>query len=734
MNNKLFSALLLSPILCTNLYINEAMSAAEEAVPDASIVSYGKDYFVNYSPVTLLDMLQSVPGVSGILNQNRRQNRGGGASSRAERGFGSGGDQILIDGKRLAGKTNNINDTLSRISASSVERIELIRGASSGLDVQSEGLVINIVMLEGLSTSTTFWEIKGEYSSGHNFVPEFLISHSGSLGSLDYSLSAERNDNDFFFTSEEEFYDKNDVKFADQSIDGGFGREGYKFNTNLGYQFEDESKLRLNGLYEPSSNGGQEIRSITTNILNPVLWDTDRQFDKWEIGGDYTRNVGVLGDLKTLFVINRNKEDGVVHRSKGSGSEKFEYVTERTNENKSEKIFRGSLTKNITVNQSLEIGGEAALNTFEKTFNRSERDTAVEAFAIVNSDNVEIKENRYEVFANHSYNISPKIVLQSSLTTEFSKIIADNIFPNGALSRRDTSFTYIKPRINLRYDYTDQDQIRATVEKKVSQLDFDNFVTEFDQQSQEFKFGNTNIRPEQVWEFSLAYEHRFPNDSGSLEGEVFYRRYTDHISTVDFTEYLNFTGSSIDTEGFFNLPTDAALRSTIDFSAKQGNINKATAHGVKLKSNIRFGFIGVPQAVLSLGYTYEKRRTTDQFTQLIRNFDRGSDHSFTFNFRHDITDLGFTYGFEGDFRSDYANHYLNYFWPNSPAANIKVFAEYNIFQSMKVRIEGEGLTRNRGRSTFFSYNDHLRLNDLKERQEKDNKRPVELRISLQGTF
>lgn len=88
------------------------------------------------------------------------------------------------------------------------------------------------------------------------------------------------------------------------------------------------------------------------------------------------------------------------------------------------------------------------------------------------------------------------MVLQSSLTTEFSKIVANNILVGGAIDRRDTSFTYLKPRFNFRYDVTSLDQVRLLVEKKVSQLDFNNFVTRFDQMEQIFKPGNTKIRHE----------------------------------------------------------------------------------------------------------------------------------------------------------------------------------------------------------------------------------------------
>ena len=225
--------------LIFSTYMNVAVLAAEDTSIGSSVVTYDQNYFDSFNPVTLLDMLMAVPGVPDILNKNQQQARraaysGGGG----QRGFGSGGDQILMDGKRLAGKANNINDTLSRVSATQVNRVELIRGAASGLDVQSQGLVINIIMKEGGSTSTTFWKIKGEYTENYDFVPEFLLSHNGSLGKLDYTLSYERQNNDFFFNGKEKFYGPTNLLISQQTLTGNFDRFGHKLNTNIDYEFK----------------------------------------------------------------------------------------------------------------------------------------------------------------------------------------------------------------------------------------------------------------------------------------------------------------------------------------------------------------------------------------------------------------------------------------------------------------------------------------------------------------
>jgi outer membrane receptor for ferrienterochelin and colicins len=736
--NKTIVATFIITIALGN-WTTEAYSA-QETVADSSIVIYDKAYFETFSPVTLLDMLQAVPSVPEILNANEEQVRkaqrtGGGG----QRGFGSGGDQILMDGKRLAGKANNINDTLSRVSASQVDHIELIRGASSGLDVQSQGMVINIVMVEGVTKSTTFWQVKGEYTEGHKFYPEFLISHTGSMDKLDYTLSYERKNKETYLDIDENFYDPLGNYKAQQIIKNGSRRFANAFNTNLAYEFDDGARLRLNGLYEPDGQKGTETRDKTSDALRPILWLTDRDAEKWEVGGDYSRSLGFIGSLKSLFVINHNAEDYLVDRFKGTGSEKYEYTQDDTDLYQSEKIFRGSITKGIADGQTLEIGAEAAFNKFNKTFLSYNRAAAVSDFVISTSDNVKIKENRYEIFGNHSFNISSAIVLQSSITAEFSKIVADNILQGGMIDRRDTSFTYLKPRFNFRYDVTAQDQIRLLAEKKVSQLDFNNFVTRFDQMEQIFKFGNTNIRPEQTWDFAATYEHRLPNDNGSFEVEVFYRKYTDYISTVDFTNYVDFAHNPIDGDAFFGLPPDTALRDYVDdtgesYAAKSGNIAKANSYGAKIKTNLRLGFIGIPNATISVNYTFEKRQTIDQFTRLERSFDGLPDQTWAVNFRHDIPEFQFIYGFDLTARSDYTRFYIDYYWPNSPASNIKIYAEKTIFTDYKLRLEAEGLRKTRGLSTYRSYDDHILFNDLYERKEQHWKRLTQLRISIQGTF
>ena len=76
-------------LICSAVVISYSASG-QEAKSDTSVITYDKEYFIKYDPLTLLDMLQRVPGVQTILDSNRRQG-GGGTSSGGQQEHPHGG-------------------------------------------------------------------------------------------------------------------------------------------------------------------------------------------------------------------------------------------------------------------------------------------------------------------------------------------------------------------------------------------------------------------------------------------------------------------------------------------------------------------------------------------------------------------------------------------------------------------------------------------------------------------
>ena len=96
--------------------------AAAAAAPGN--VTYGPSFFAQYNLTNAEDMLRRIPGVSAILDATGVLNQA--------RGLGASGDQILINGKRMASKSTDVAAALRRIRATNVERVELLRGTASG--------------------------------------------------------------------------------------------------------------------------------------------------------------------------------------------------------------------------------------------------------------------------------------------------------------------------------------------------------------------------------------------------------------------------------------------------------------------------------------------------------------------------------------------------------------------------------------------------------------------------
>src|SRR5699024_7598343 len=98
---------------------------AQQAADDGVIVAdggnrviYTAEYFSQYNVITASDQLDRVPGLQDIL---------GGGGDGGQRGFGSSGDQVLINGNRISGKSNDVDSVLDRIQARQVVQVEVIR-------------------------------------------------------------------------------------------------------------------------------------------------------------------------------------------------------------------------------------------------------------------------------------------------------------------------------------------------------------------------------------------------------------------------------------------------------------------------------------------------------------------------------------------------------------------------------------------------------------------------------
>ena len=149
-------------------------------VPNPTL-SYDEEYFQRFEPLSVGDMMKRVPGVVFASDI-------GEYSAPSLRGVGTEYTQILINGKRVTGGTNDNTVVVDRIPAELVERIEIIRSPSSDIDSQGIGGTLNIILKEGAELSGGIYRA-GAYHIDGETVPSAFLSFGNSGDRTEWGTS-----------------------------------------------------------------------------------------------------------------------------------------------------------------------------------------------------------------------------------------------------------------------------------------------------------------------------------------------------------------------------------------------------------------------------------------------------------------------------------------------------------------------------------------------------------------
>ena len=597
---------------------NFAQLADNEDPDDNSTIVYTADYFTDFSPVSVNDMINRIPGIGLAMR------RGGGGGN--NRGLGSGEGEILINGQRMAGKNNDAQDQLSRISADQVDYIEIIRGTSEGLDVSGGAQVVNVVLLQLTSRSSTAAEVNFDHSRDGTVSPGGKLSHNGQTGNFNYLFHIEaepryrnQRSTEFGFSPD---YQMREVRKEASTRD----ETEYAASTNLGYT-RGRSALQFNALYEfsnPPTALEREIFDLTTNRLQRQTEDNGFERTNWEVGGDYEYDFESNAKYRFLFIVNDREFDSIRERSNVLADSVRKNLFLQSRGRNRERIARTSYTWNPAETQVLELGVERAQTIVDSNL-RMGLDipgTPSAAFgnlvpvAVSNSSST-VEEIRYESFANHNWQLNNKMSLESSVIYETSTIAQ-----SGDVSKK-RDFEFVRPKVDLRYNLTPELQLRAGIEKDVAQLSFSDFSAsiDFSDEDKNTQAGNPEIVQEQSWRYQANVEYRLPNSLGVVNTQFYYRDYQDVIDRVDVS------------------------RSPDDLESARGNIGEGVRYGVNLDVSSKMGFAGLPDALLTMGLGAHDSEVTDPFLHIKRRMPENDRWTARIGFRHDITDMAMSYGF-----------------------------------------------------------------------------------------
>lgn len=677
-------------------------------------IIYGPAYFAQFSVVTANDLVQRIPGTQSALR----------ATQTTKRGFGSTGDQVLVNGKRLSGKINSVRSALSRIQARQIEQIEVIRGYSAGLDVRSAGTVINIVLKGTLVTGYGSWEgVLSHYAgdTGGTVVGAGQISYAGNYGGLNYLISARLNPVPRFdrFDRVETFFSPDDLPFERQEEVQQKKMPELVFTSSVSYSFDNQDVVNLNGRYsdesikERESSDQFDITSANARFLRRELNLRDSPSTSWEVGGDY-EHIFMDGDtVSGLFVYNGvdfAKESSFATVDAGG----VETLTrrEQENRNKSEMIVRGTYEWKVLQTQSVEAGAELAINTLDKSIElRRELGAGLVITPLFNAD-AGVKETRFESFASHIWQPRPSLLMEVASEVEYSRIQQ-----RGSDVNLTRSFFYVRPRLEIRYDRTSRTQFRGRVERTVSQLNFEPFVATFiadDNRIGMIHAGNPELVPEKAWVVEGAVERRFANDGGAVTLTGTYKKFDDRIETI---------------------PVIIVDDGVEEEQSAPGNIGKGDSVELRANASFRLGRIGLPGAILDGTVFVGDAKTTDPFTGETRTFRNFSERGWSVSFRNDTKWHGLSYGFRTlDTNGPRRNFDIDFRQTQFTNPDLLVFAEFELYSGLIIFLRSARIFRSNTRRERFQFVGNRAADLLLRREERVFRTEQTYELSLRGVF
>ncbi len=705
--------------LATAFLLATAISTTLAQTPETdSTVTYGADFFQGSGALTVNDMLDRVPGIEMILQASTTSS----VSSDGNRGLGAT-SQILIDGKRMAGKANEARSQLARIPADQVARIEIIRGSSSNLDVQNSNQIVNIVLLEALPTSSLSSEINVTQYSDSTLNPGGSLSLSGERGRLNYLFSGQvasaYEHQESFETSILGDFSPNETIAADRYRD----QTNYTFNSTLAYALTPNDRITFNALYGEQDPPVKLLRTYVDQRAKPVNTYYERETipataRNWEIGGDYEHRYASGSRLKGLFIVNERDNQSTRERYRATSltdvGVKNLYLD--TSSVYQEKIVRGSYTFNMAEGQGVELGVERALTTQDSGLRQGVRTAApgvaeyggLTPLVLPNAFGT-VEEIRYEPFAVHTWQINPRMTLESTLVAEFSEISQSGDVNN----KRD--FDFVKPKVDLRYDLSSTLQVRGTLERFVSQLTFADFSRTIDERDidRDTVAGNPTLEPEESLRAELALDYRLPSDAGTLNTRFFYYDWDNKIGKIDIS------------------PSVKNLQST------NGNIGPAVAYGLISNASLRLGFLGLPQALLTAALTMQTAKFEDDpfvpYSHRFPPYDRGS---LRVTYRHDLSAYNMSYGVTYNARA-YDGRYIyendsRFTW--IVPANLSAVVEMVGFAGLTYRLEGSNLSDYESCALRRRYDGYMRDGIIKEIENNCSTTGPQIAFKVRGTF
>ncbi len=657
---------------------------AEPAAPQAAGRAYTPEDFARFAPRNALDMLRQVPGF--VIREEV-----------VERGLGQATGNVLVNGQRLSGKSNDVLSQLARVPAANVMRIE-IRDAAT-LDVPGlSGQVANVVTrAQGISGQWKWQpDVRRYYTDPQ--ITRGEVSVSGARGHVDYTIGL-KNEANHSGAGGGTVIHNADRSLRETRDDAWTGEiDQPQLSAHLGYA----------GARGQAGNLNASVQKVFYHYLEdslrsgPGLPDRARRVRSWqgghnyELGGDWAFGFG-SGTLKLIGLLRYDhtplSDTAIVRTLDGSApatGDRFTRDGETT-----ERIARGEYR--WKARGDWQVSAEYAFNKLD----------SVSALYALAPDGVfvpvplpggiaTVQEDRYEAIASYGHALGARATLQVAAGGEYSTIEAGG-------SRR--SFRRPKGEVSLAWKAAPKLDVSVKLQRSVGQLDFYDFLASVDLTNGQANAGNPDLVPPQT----TALEVEATRDLGAW-GTTSLRVYAQRIDDIVDTIPIGADGES------------------------PGNIDRATRRGIEWKSTFNLDALGWHGAKLDARWQKEASEVRDPLTGRERPISNNLKDLASLDLRHDIPGtswawgLGLSYTF---YARDYRLTEVGRQWEGPVWGSL--FVERKDFHGLTLRASADNVTSARSMWDRSVYVDR-RTGPVDFIEDRDRRIGPILSFSVSGEF
>jgi outer membrane receptor for ferrienterochelin and colicins len=590
-------ALLVSLVVFTSaVYAQTPPAAPAAAAPGKSV--YVPADFAQFAPQSALDMINRIPGFT-VRQED------------SERGLGQASGNVLINGQRISGKSNDVLTELSRIAVRNVERIEIVDAAT--LDIPGlSGQVANVIVVSrGISGQ---WGYRPEFRSYYSdpLFTRFEVSLNGTKGPIEYTIGLDNRGSRSGAGGPTWIYDPTRTTITESRDEEWRGNyENPRLSSRIVYDGPGTAVGNLNlsygrAFYDYLETG---LRTFADGTAREREVNVEETGYHYEVGGDYEFQAGP-GKLKLIGVGRGSSypnEVLVISRAVNGSDVAGSRTTSEWLD--SELIARSEYRWN-RAGAEWQISGEAAFNKLDNTSRLFEMrpDGGFDEIDF-SGGTAEVEEDRYEVIGSYGRPLSSSVTMKFSAGGEYSQL--------AQVGAGGTTRTFWRPKgeLSAAWKANAKTDVNVKLARRVGQLNFFDFLASANIQDDIQTEANPNLVPQQSWDLDVEGTRNL-----GAYGRTTVRVYGRLID--DIVDYI---------------PIGATGQAP-------GNLDSAKTYGIETRSTVNFDPLGWKGARLDVRAWWQDSEVEDPLTGEMRPISNSLQEFFDLALRHDVNNTDWAWG------------------------------------------------------------------------------------------